>query len=61
MLTRKEALELLKKNLRSENLMKHSYAVEVILQEMAKKLHQDEELWGLTGLLHDLDYDFTKN
>lgn len=61
MLTRKEALELLKKNLRSENLMKHSYAVEAILQEMAKKLRQDEELWGLTGLLHDLDYDFTKN
>jgi putative nucleotidyltransferase with HDIG domain len=61
MLTRKEAYELLRKNLRTENLLKHSLAVEAILQEMAKKLNEDEELWALTGLLHDLDYDFTKN
>lgn len=61
MLTRKEALDLLKKNLRTENLIKHSLAVEAILQEMAKKFSQDKELWGITGLLHDLDFDFTKN
>lgn len=36
-------------------------AVEAILQAMALKLGEDEELWALTGLLHDLDYDFTKN
>lgn len=61
MLTRKEAFDLLKKNLRTENLIKHSLAVEAILQEMAKKLSQDKELWGITGLLHDLDFDYTKN
>jgi uncharacterized protein len=61
MLTRAEAVPLLKKNLRTENLMKHSYAVEAILEDMAKKLGEDPQLWGLTGLLHDLDYDFTKN
>jgi uncharacterized protein len=61
MLTRKEAYELLRKNLRTDNLLKHSLAVEVILQAMAKKFGEDEELWALTGLLHDLDYDFTKN
>jgi putative nucleotidyltransferase with HDIG domain len=61
MLTRKEAYELLKKNLRTENLIKHSLAVEAILQATAKKLGEDEELWRLTGLLHDLDYDFTKS
>jgi len=61
MLNRKEALELLKKNLRTQNLIKHSMAVEAILQAMALKLGEDEELWALTGLLHDLDYDFTKN
>ncbi len=61
MLTRAEAVPLLKKNLRTENLLKHSYAVEAILEDMAKKLGEDSELWGLTGLLHDLDYDFTKN
>jgi putative nucleotidyltransferase with HDIG domain len=61
MLTRDEAYALLKKNLRTENLIKHSVAVEAILGEMAKKLGEDPELWKLTGLLHDLDYDFTKN
>ena len=60
MLTRDEAFELLKKNLRTENLIKHSLAVEAILEDMAKKLGEDPEIWGLTGLLHDLDYDFTK-
>jgi putative nucleotidyltransferase with HDIG domain len=61
MLSRKEAYELLRKNLRSENLVKHSLAVEAILQAIARKLGEDEELWGLTGLLHDLDYDYTKS
>jgi hypothetical protein len=61
MLSRNEAYELLKKNLRTENLIKHSLAVEAILQEMAKKLGENPELWGITGLLHDLDYDLTKN
>jgi len=61
MLNRAEALPLLKKNLRTENLMKHSFAVEAILEDMAKKLGEDPQLWGVTGLLHDLDYDFTKN
>ena len=61
MLNRDEAYALLKKNLRTENLIKHSLAVEAILEQMANKLGEDVELWGLTGLLHDLDYDFTKN
>jgi uncharacterized protein len=61
MLSRDEAFDLLQKHLRTENLMKHSLAVEAILQEMAIKLGEDSQLWGLTGLLHDLDYDFTKN
>lgn len=60
MLNRDEAYALLKKNLRTENLIKHSLAVEAILEDMAKRLGEDSELWGLTGLLHDLDYDFTK-
>jgi putative nucleotidyltransferase with HDIG domain len=61
MLTRDEACKLLKKNLRTENLIKHSLAVEAILEDMAKKLGEDQDLWGLTGLLHDLDYDYTKD
>ncbi len=60
MLDRDQGLELLKKYLKNENLLKHSLAVEAILKKMANKLSEDDELWGLTGLLHDLDYDYTK-
>jgi len=60
MISRKEAFELLTKYVRDDKLIKHSLAVEAILKAMAKMLHEDEELWGLTGLLHDLDYEYTK-
>lgn len=60
MISREEALQLLKKYLRNDRLLKHSLAVEAILKEMAKKLHEDEKLWGLTGLLHDMDFEYTK-
>lgn len=60
MIGREQGFELLKKYLKNENLIKHSLAVEAILKEMAKKLEEDEEIWGLTGLLHDLDYEYTK-
>jgi hypothetical protein len=60
MITREEAYALLEKNLRTKNLFKHSLAVEAILQSIAQKLGEDPELWGVTGLLHDLDYDYTK-
>lgn len=60
MITREDGFKLLKKYLKNENLIKHSLAVEAILKEMAKKLNEDEELWKLAGLLHDLDYEFTK-
>lgn len=60
MMDRDEGLKLLKQYLRNENLIKHSYAVEAILREMARSLDKDKELWALTGLLHDLDYEYTK-
>ena len=60
MLSRDEGLTLLDKYLKNENLRKHSFAVEAILQEIAHILKNDEDLWALTGLLHDLDYEYTK-
>lgn len=60
MIDREEALVLLRKYLRDDKLVKHSLAVEAILREMARKTGRDEELWGLTGLLHDLDYEYTQ-
>ena len=60
MISREEALGLLRKYLRNEKLIAHSFAVEAILQAMARQLHEDEELWGLTGLLHDMDFEYTR-
>jgi len=61
MISRDEALGLLRKYLRNDKLIAHSFAVEAILREMARQLHEDEELWGLTGLLHDMDFEYTRD
>lgn len=55
--TRDEALALLKEFNESEALRKHAYAVEGVMRYMARKLGQDEEKWGVVGLVHDLDYE----
>lgn len=44
-----------------ENLVKHMLAVEAGMREMAKYFDCDEDLWGIAGLLHDLDYEQTKD
>ena len=56
---RTEALNLLKQHLHDENHIKHSLAVEVIMRGLAAHLGEDVEKYGLTGLLHDIDYDIT--
>jgi len=61
MITREEALSFVKKYLRRDNLVKHSLAVEAIMRAVARRLGRDENLWGLTGLLHDLDYEYTQD
>ncbi len=60
-MTRDQALGLLKANTSEDYLVKHSLATEVIMRALAEKLGHDPETWGLTGLLHDLDYDQTKD
>ncbi|AEH50912.1 HD domain-containing protein [Pseudothermotoga thermarum] len=61
MISREQAYELLQKHLSSRNLLKHCLAVEVVMRALARKLNEDEDTWGLAGLLHDLDYDYTKD
>ena len=56
-ITRKEAKTLLDTYLRTEYLRFHSRESEVIMRALAKHLGQDEDFWGITGLLHDLDLD----
>lgn len=58
-ISRDEALVVMKENLNNINLQKHSLAVEAILRKMADKLGADADVWGLAGLLHDLDYEQT--
>ena len=56
---RQQALDLLHDNLKSENLRKHCLATEVIMRALAERLDEPADLWGATGLLHDLDYEQT--
>jgi len=59
MITRKEAADLMESKVKNINLRKHIYAVEAGMVRLAEHFGEDTELWGLTGLLHDLDYDKT--
>jgi len=60
MLTRDEALSLVKKNIAKRNVVYHVYAVEAIMRSVAKHFGEDEYKWGLVGLLHDIDYEKTE-
>lgn len=57
---REDALRLVKEKVKTRNLIKHMLATEACMKRLARKLGQDEDLWSLAGLLHDLDYEFTK-
>ncbi len=58
MISREEALKLIRKYIKTENTVKHMIALEVIMKELAKRFEPDkQEEWGLAGLLHDLDYE----
>ena len=58
---RSQAMTELKGRLTNSNLIKHSIAVEAIMRAMAGHFKEDQEKWGLAGLLHDIDYDKTAN
>lgn len=57
---RSKALELLHSKMQSVNLRRHCYSVEAVMRALAKHFGEDEEKWGIVGLLHDGDYEFTK-
>ncbi len=59
MIDRSRAIELLRKYLRDDKIVKHCIAVEAIMRALARRLGRDEDKWGIVGLLHDIDYDVT--
>ena len=62
MISRDEALGLVRKHIKTENTVKHMLAAEAIMRALAQRFEPDkEEIWGLAGLLHDLDYEAIEN
>jgi putative nucleotidyltransferase with HDIG domain len=56
-MTREEGLALLREYTQSESLIKHALAVEAAMRHYATHLGEPIEVWGLTGLIHDFDYE----
>jgi len=58
---RDQALLMLKDKVKTLNLIKHCFACESAMRELARYFKEDEDKWGLAGLLHDIDYEETKD
>lgn len=58
---KEKALAILKQNVQNQNLVKHCLAVEAVMKALARHFDKDEEKWALSGLLHDIDYEETKD
>lgn len=56
-MTRQQAYELLTEYTKKEGLIKHALAVEAGMRAYARKFGEDEEAWGIVGLIHDFDYE----
>lgn len=61
MISREEAVVLLKEHVKADNMLKHCFASEAVLRAVARKLGQNEEEWGIAGLLHDIDVEITNS
>jgi hypothetical protein len=61
MITRDQAWKLLTEKMQSQNLRRHCLAVEAVMQALAQHFKADVEEWGIVGLLHDGDYELSKD
>jgi putative nucleotidyltransferase with HDIG domain len=60
-MTRDEALALVEEHTKNKNLVRHALAVEAVMRALAEHFEEDKNLWGLSGLLHDADYEELKD
>jgi putative nucleotidyltransferase with HDIG domain len=60
-MNRETALEAVKARVKNVNLIKHMLATEAIMRALARRFGEDEEAWGMTGLLHDIDVELTQD
>ena len=56
-MTRQEALQLVQEHVKNQNSIKHMLATEVIMRALGRYFKEDEEVWGLAGLVHDIDME----
>lgn len=56
-----DPVSFVRKHVRNDKLVKHMIAVGAIMRALARKLGEDEEKWWLTGVLHDVDFELTKD
>lgn len=61
MITRDKALEIVNSKLTTKNLINHCLATEASMRALAKRFNEDSDKWGLVGLMHDADWDVTRN
>jgi len=61
MINRERALEILHEQIENPNLRKHHYGVAAVMKRLAEELDGDPEVWEIVGLLHDADYEKTKD
>lgn len=59
-MNREEAYQLLAANVPSKNLQKHCLAVGIVMEALAVRFNEDKDKWYITGILHDIDYEQTK-
>jgi putative nucleotidyltransferase with HDIG domain len=60
-MNRQKALKHIKENVQQDNLINHMLATEAIMKKLAAKFGTSKEKWGLAGLVHDIDYEFTQD
>lgn len=58
-MNREEAFQAVRSSVQNQNLIKHMLATEAVMRALAVKFGEDEQEWGLTGLLHDIDVDLS--